>query len=37
MKQNKLYILSFMFLLLWGITSCENESPPGYQTRTGSL
>ena len=27
MKQNKLYILSFMFLLLWGITSCENESP----------
>lgn len=27
MKQNKLYILPFMLLLLWGITSCENESP----------
>lgn len=27
MKQNKLYILPFMLLLLWGITSCESESP----------
>lgn len=27
MKRNKLYIISLMLMMLWGITSCENESP----------
>lgn len=27
MKRNRLYIIPLMLLMLWGITSCENESP----------
>ena len=27
MKRNRLYIIPLMLLMLWGITSCENDSP----------
>lgn len=37
MKRNRLYIIPFMFLMLWGVTSCENESPvEPMETEAGS-